>query len=494
MVLAQYTIRSKQKYIFRTNRIKDIVGASDIITHAWDILFEEAEKAGIKLKRAGEDKTFSFEKTKESFEKNESEGVELFRGGGNETFLLKDRESFIKLNQYFSYRIITDFPGLVPMAVCADITGDYKNDYSSLMKETEKKKKVMFPGRNEFLVPFAMVDRNTFQPCTDIETIGGKTERISSETSSKRKAGRAIIDTDPAVKYLDDMVTKRGEESLLAIVHADGNNMGSKIQQMLGNKNDYDSCVQIMREFTKETADVFTTIGIEAVNNKRDELTALNPGKEKSSFLFRKLVADGDDVTFICNARYALAYTKAYLEAVRAYKNSEWSYSSCAGICYFHSHYPFARAYEMAEQCCDNAKVQIHGSGESIKEESWIDYHYIHSGIGGNLEEIRDRQGTVRSMARPWRVSGEVNDKYSINKLSQLYKIFKEFKVARTAIKSMGTDWEQSHSEGRMDLRKICGHTQGLEEKLKRIESDEDKLMKMIYDLYEIIDIWTEEE
>ncbi len=494
MVIAQYTIRSKQKYIFKTNKIKDIVGASDIISHAWDILFEAAEKADMILRKADDREPFSLEGIKDEFNNGSLAGVELFRGGGNETFLFKDEEKYKKLNQYFSYRVIKEYPGLVPMAVCTEVTGDYRKDYAALMKEAEKKKKVMFPGRNDFLVPFAMVDRNTFQPCTDTETMAGKTERISSETKSKRKAGKAVIDTDPAVKILDDMVTRRGEESLLAIVHADGNNMGSKIQLMLGDKKDYDSCVRMMRKFTGETAEVFTSVGLDAMTQKREDLIKLYPNIDKGKFLFRKLIADGDDLTFICNARYALAYTKAYLKAVKEHNDGDWTYSSCAGICYFHSHYPFVRAYEIAEQCCDNAKVRIHGADSDIKEESWIDYHYIHSGIGGNLEEIRDRQGTIISMARPWRVTADVNDYRNIDKLSRIYRVFKDLKVARTAVKNMGSDWEQSHSEGRMDYIKICGHTKGLQESLKKIEPDDNELMKMIYDLYEIIDIWTEEE
>lgn len=34
MVLAQYTIRSKQEYIFRTNRMVEIAGASENISQS----------------------------------------------------------------------------------------------------------------------------------------------------------------------------------------------------------------------------------------------------------------------------------------------------------------------------------------------------------------------------------------------------------------------------------------------------------------------------
>lgn len=50
-------------------------------------------------------------------------------------------------------------------------------------------------------------------------------------------------------------------------------------------------------------------------------------------------------MTFICNARFVMDYVKAYLDAVKKHKDkkqSEWEYSSCAGIAFSIAHYPFA--------------------------------------------------------------------------------------------------------------------------------------------------------
>lgn len=49
MVLAQYTIRSKQEYIFRTNRMVEIAGASENISQSWNILFNQADEIGKNL-------------------------------------------------------------------------------------------------------------------------------------------------------------------------------------------------------------------------------------------------------------------------------------------------------------------------------------------------------------------------------------------------------------------------------------------------------------
>ena len=47
MILAQYTIRSKQEYIFRSNRLLDIVGGTEMIRDAFDWVFAAAEQEGV---------------------------------------------------------------------------------------------------------------------------------------------------------------------------------------------------------------------------------------------------------------------------------------------------------------------------------------------------------------------------------------------------------------------------------------------------------------
>ena len=44
VILAQYTIRSKQEYIFRSNRLLDIVGGTEMIRDAFDWVFAAAEQ------------------------------------------------------------------------------------------------------------------------------------------------------------------------------------------------------------------------------------------------------------------------------------------------------------------------------------------------------------------------------------------------------------------------------------------------------------------
>lgn len=504
-ILAQYTIRSKQDYIFRTNRLLEIVGGSAIITESFDLLFQCADECGMKIERA--DNGFCMEETLRAFNAGSLDMVELFIGGGNETVMYKNDTVYRKVNERFTYHILKEFPGLLPMCVCFPVCKrkedgkfNYKKDYEELMKAADREKNRMVPQRGRYALPFARTDRVTFQPISNKISVEREERWMSEESLIKHRFGLNDVKNEDESRMLDNLVTKKGDESLLAIVHADGNNMGVKIRNKLGNHTDYDFCVNAMREFTKEISDVFSKEGRKAVERRRDELRKVleksgdNPnGLRGEAFALRWLVCDGDDATFICNARLARDLTEAYLRAVSAYGQSGESYSSCAGICIFHSHYPFARAYELAEQACDNAKEPVHKSGA---EQSWIDFHYIHSGVGGDLDELRKRHQTGKLMARPWLICGESESGYRrIERLDALKTILDRYHVTRSSIKALGTACEEDVQKALQEWSRVCYHAKPIDKKslsAAALENGlrEEDLIKMLYDLAEVCDLW----
>ena len=536
MILAQYTIRSKQEYIFKTNRVLEIIGASENIANIWDELFKVAEEKQLKFERLSNE--FDMKAVQSKFSDGSLNFVELFCGGGNETILfdsdikrdengesksIDETSSFFKLNRAFSYMLITKYPGMIPMVAYVELTGNYSEDYKKLMEESDRKKNIMEPIWNMFTVPFAMMDRSTFQPYSHKKNIGGNFVRMSDESNGKYEVGQRLRNKNDDIRLFDEMVTRKGKESLLAVVHADGNNMGTKIMGMLSNESDYDKAVRLMRNFTKITADCFEIKGEEALRNCRNKLEEDNKrfiqeGKlKKSSLSYRKIIGSGDDMTFICNARFVMDYVQAYLSSVQSYQekyNSDWAYSSCAGICIFHSHYPFSRAYSIAEQACDDgAKEKVHISDADGKpivlEQGWMDFHFIHNGIGGNLEEISESQETKAFIARPWLLAYSPEDanaksvKYKYEDLLKLKKIFEKkrnqngnederngTKVSRSAIKTIGSAYERSEAAAKKELTSLYGHTPGLEDDIKKIYREEKDFLKALYDFAEIYDLW----
>ena len=435
---------------------------------------------------------------------------DLFVGGGNDTGLFRSEEICRKVNEAFTYTVLKERPGMIPMYIGVPVKPgengkfNYREDYAALMRAAETEKKRMVPGRGRYAVPFARTDRTNFQPQSIRVNIGGEETWLSDEAYAKREFSHR------EVRFLDNIVTQRGEESLLSIVHADGNNMGIKIQHKMGDATDYDTCVTAMRQFTANISNAFTKAGRDALERRRTELAALARESKRSklkpsAFLVRWIVSDGDDATFICNAQLAKELTEAYLRGVADYRGEddpEESYSSCAGICIFHSHYPFARAYALAEQACDNAKAPVHKSAVTHGvpvEQAWLDFHYIHSGVGGDLDELRELHQTGRRMARPWFVCGQPSEEGGIKdmeKLDKLARVLAESKVSRSNIKTLGAIYEEDSAQGELEWERICyqDRQQGAGKLQMEAESifsgNREELMKALYDISEVYDLW----
>lgn len=306
MILAQYTIRSKQEYIFRTNRLLEIMGGTEMIRDAFGWVFQAAKDAGVAVLSADK-AAFSLRAVQAAFADGTLGMAELFCGGGNLTVLYRDAETYRQVNRRFSRMVLENAPGMVAMAACCEADGrDYAADYRALMDAVDAEKNRMLPACNNYAAPFALRDRATNQPIVCRVPYAGGLRELSAESLKKWEKGLASDKRNAGNRLLDEMTTEWQEESLLAIVHADGNNMGIKIQQKLGGRTDYDFCVNTMRAFTAEIARVFAETG-EASLQKT--MVALQDGPQKlrdSAYRYRVVVSDGDDFTFICNARFAL--------------------------------------------------------------------------------------------------------------------------------------------------------------------------------------------
>ena len=470
-VLAYYSIRSKQAYIFRTNYLLEITGGSKLIANAYDLLFSAAWDEGLKTRDCDDTGSgpFSARQLCEEFASGNLQMAEVYRGGGNDTVLFDSMESFRLANAAFTYRLLRDCPGMTPICAGVEVDlssgGNYQEDWKRLTEAVALEKARMLPRGISDLMPFSLQDHTTLQPVE--RKMQGKD--VSAESAAKRIAGRETGSD------LDSMVTEKGEESLLAIVHADGNRMGEKVRRLLAGCTDYDTCVQKLRDFSRRTDEVFARKSCDAVDRIAD-------GQP-----IRWLIRDGDDVTFICNARNALRFTRTYLQAVEAEDGGE--YTSCAGICIFHSHYPCYMAYEMAEAACESAKKALRETG--TEQGSLIDFHYIHSGLSTDLEELREFQGTSELIARPFRLHRNTpGSRLTLEDLDGLAGIVHRNHIARTNIKGFGSALEISRLKARAELTRIGARAPGLRTYLNGVTDNPEQQDALLYDFSEIYDLW----
>lgn len=531
--LAMYDVRGKQEFIFRTNKLQEIVGASWIIRDVYkDYLFPAAlavsGSKGIFSYMNDEDKT---EFSKESFEKHLEDGYigeVIYEGGGNFQVLFKDIQVYKDVTYEFTKRVLEHIGTLKVLGTAVEVDkklNDYLIDQNTLRNQhriDEANETIIAPWA---CIPIVQVDRKTSQALIDwelemekIEGISDIKEELREILKSKGVKGKltkesfakllkyhvecmrindskrisCLTETERDYyrineKILDEMVEEKGEDSNLAVIYIDGNSMGAKVQAATGNHSDYKSSIKSLRDLSENIQKIYVDDGIKAALKSIDSK-------------HRIVVYAGDEINFIVKAKEAFSCAVNYLNYLKAFDRE----SSCAGISVFHSHSPYSDAYRIAEEACESGKQKMKALGLSCA--AFVDYHIGQGAVGISLDKIRehDNYGVI---SRPWLMwckddrkeasdctwyendKGNTTNKIDISTVVSLFN-----KIGRSNIKGLADAAKKGDIYLEMELRRIKAH-QSDEEREKcmaeweRLEKADNK-RNIIYDIVIAYDLW----
>ncbi|MFQ7309375.1 MAG: Cas10/Cmr2 second palm domain-containing protein [Mediterraneibacter sp.] len=514
---------------------------SGIFTYKWKNMVKERDPQEVKMLE-GEPADFTPENFKSRIEKGYI-GEVVYDGGGNFFVLYRGIDDYRKVNRRFyrkllektySLRVLTTYiEGVDFDNYLAD-----RNKMYAKHKRREQRESMTAPVNT---LPIVQTDYRTSLPLTELQKIGDREEKVSYESKKKYEKYAELEKYEQPIRYgdctengkfrrdeegesenqiarqamgsrlLDNMITEKGEESLLAVIYIDGNNMGAKVDSCLdaGDDKSYETCVKALREFSDE-------IQTHYIDNRiRDVDTFLSENTKK---LRRFVIYAGDEITFICNARNAYDVAKEYLTKLAADSPEGAPRTSCAGIAVFHSHAPFREAYRIAEECCESGKKLM--KELKIKNASMIDFHYCQGAFGTSLEAIRKDEET-EDCSRPWFVyydgekgaeSGEkpalIKRKYVSDDIVQEMKKMLN-KIGNSNIKDLAVSAKRSEADFRSELERISAHQKAEKQEdkvdftLGGLLDDKDaerktELMdiqrKLIYDMAIVYDIWFNDE
>ena len=517
-VLCMYDIRGKKEFIYRSSKLKEIVGASLIIRDLFeDYLYESAKiyrnKINEDFNDTDADAIFRYDPNKEKldrfnfeeFEKrmngNQYIGEIVYDGGGNFLLLYKDKVAMKTTTEIFTKKILKEIGTLKVVATyIGDISKDNYHsdeldkpgDYERLYQKHRLRESTALYTLPYGSLPIVQTEPTSSLPLTymynnvpeDSSASEKKYVKYSTETNAKLKkywkeASNPGYEMGETV--LDNIVAEtKGEDSMLAIFYIDGNAMGAKVQACLKGKKNYDDCVNLLREFSKKIQKTF-------IDDRKVDMLKTDETKssDKKNYKSRILIGAGDEMTIICKADESYETIKEYLSKIPS------PYSSCAGAAIFHSHTPFADAYRIAEQCCeDTCKNYMKENGLTLA--NLMDFEYCQGGIGFSLKDIREENGDSYN-SRPWLVESKVEEKVSyhykpvknknlppwekgkteeersnkekINKLKDLLSLQKveDFHtklslLGRTNIKGLAIPVSLSETALRTELRRIIAH------------------------------------
>lgn len=449
--MAQYTLTvvdtvGIQNYIFGSNNLKHNVGASELVyrvTHSW------AYKALSEIGATNVDADGMFDERTIQGDALTSELV--YAGGGNTVILFRSPEAATDFAKALTRKTLLESPGL--QLVVAHTDFDWDNNDTPLAQVVQDTIKKASQKKNDRHHSAPLLGLGVTADCqfTGLPAAGTDQEgkRIAAEVQAKLatvdKANRRLrsllpLDDFMPVENFDDFGTK-GESSYIAVIHTDGNGMGKRVEAIAKSHPtaaDNREYVTRMRAFSLSVKEAATyalkatiTQLIEAIDRESGKIGDVVPVRNRK-LPFRPIVFGGDDVTFVCDGRRGLTLTEFYLRQFTSHPlaDNNQPIHARAGIAVVKTHYPFARAYALAEELVKSAKAYIKKRQTySEPDLTAIDWHFAVSGLVLGLEEIRRREYTVRVgclTMRPLRLgAATASDWHSWQTFSQMVNGFR---------------------------------------------------------------------
>lgn len=400
---------SIQRYIFATNRLKENLGASYLVKDIYssqlkNTIQELFPTLPETILEDWEDKPEHMP----AIENNAPFEVGYI-GGGNAFLLFKEQRAAEEFVKRWTIRLLVNAPGIIPATAIEkiELNGASDKRAQTVMADLFK---TLAENKNK-CIPQTIIPRHGITAeCTHTgysmevwcENLPDEEQKYLSSVShakimaareAKKEMANLLGEINLSAKYtftdeLEKLGQQPGEDSHIAIVHIDGNEMAERFKalQTLAEKR---KLSRTLREATEESfKDLLRRIDEEFASIHEDkENLPKEDGKEVLPI--RPIIIGGDDITFVTDGRLGIYFAKIFLEAFEKKQVSDSKpLSACAGVAVTKTKYPFYRGYELSEELLSSAKDK---RKEKNSVSSWLDFHLLKGSLSGQLKELRKR-------------------------------------------------------------------------------------------------------
>lgn len=358
------SVQGIQSFIFQTNKLKEIAGASALVDELCKTFFVDA-----------------FMVDEESF---------ITKTAGNIKCIV-DEETCKKIVRSFPKLALNYAPGITISQAVVKLDGETSPE--NITKEKiNHLEKLLRTQRNRQFMP---VDtgymgleraRRTSGVGVEYNKKGEVVDRATkSKTNAPEKDTLGIFEKFSGLKVdalqvpfdLKDITGNDSENSWIAIVHADGNSIGNLVQNI--EPGEFKAFSKNLQKATHAAAQAaFSSLDITIKNGEKYPL--------------RPVILGGDDLTLIIRADLALKFTENYLKAFEE-KTEEClgkKLTACAGIAYIKQNYPFHYGVDLAEALTKEAK-KASKKISSDSPPSSLSFYKVLSSFVESLEEMKKR-------------------------------------------------------------------------------------------------------
>lgn len=474
-------VQGIQSFIFQTNVLREIAGASELVEQICTTLFAKAINSS------------------ESALARDPNAI--VTAAGNIKYVFDDEIRCRELVKKFAMEVTNFAPGITISQAVLKVDGEIEKDH---INELERRLRVQ---RNKpmrtYDVGLMAINRSRKTGMPAVKRAGNdyfdigtllKEDAVKSEKPKENEPkqygrllkalfgktflGETTLDFEKITK------TKSDGYSWLAVIHADGNNMGLALQKIGDHTNGIQGqeYINLFREFS-QAIDLSTK---NAANRAYLETVKGIVLKPKDIIPFRPIVIGGDDLTVVCRGDIALQFTKLFLQYFKDETKANFKalpdkveflkkgLTACAGIAYIKENYPFHYGYHLAETLCGEAKkVAKDGIGKDDITPSCLMFHKVQDSFVEEFNTIKDRElkaGAIRFDFGPYYLKASQKTP-TIEKLVENVKLLegKEGNAIKSHLRQWLTDL---HNEPELaeqkKLRVISMHAK----ELKHLELD----------------------
>lgn len=367
------SVQGIQNFIFQTNELKDIVGASELVAQICTQLFRETVG-----------------------EPYRDEAL-IIGAAGNVRYYFDDLETCAKTVCDFPRRVMIEAPGITISQAVVEMTGDFPDSINELEEKLRGQRNQPQPS----LTLGALGMKRSNKTGLPLVAPEGQDKSVDMTTAAKRRYIHALslakksfygTDSDKKVdadQYPYDIAKLTDRNDWIAIVHADGNSLGQIVQRIGGDMAQYRRFSQLLDEATERAANAaFEKLGV----------------REGDSYPLRPVVLGGDDMTVIIRGSLAIAYAQEFIRQFEYHTGREElgqivhgatglpCLTACAGVTFIKSSYPFHYGYKLAEDLCGAAKKDAKShvaAGESIP--SCLMFHKVEDSYVESYADIAKR-------------------------------------------------------------------------------------------------------
>ncbi len=364
---------SNQDYIFRTNRRRYAVGASHLLKQvgAWaEDAVNEARKPGSVVET-------------------------VVATSSKALVLVDDAEVGRRIVETVTRRAAVEAPGM-------DLWGYVERSAEGSLMErlglvhaehARIRYRRAHPAQRAPMAPFLASCVFTGLPAAKRQdSLGDIGVLVSQQTSVIASAANAGID---GIRELvgeaapNDLKKGTRNAGWLAMIHADGNGIGDLVTRC--------TTVEELKAFSQGLEQATSSALRGAVERVADECDSSGAGEHIKEWLL-PIIVGGDDITVECDARYAVAFTRAYLteferataalpevaDLARAVLGRDHLTAS-AGIAFVKPKFPFVAAYELASALTHSAKTVK----ACAPHRSSYDLFVLHDSVLRDLADLR---------------------------------------------------------------------------------------------------------